>query len=56
MIHYFIVGVGYLVIDRMGVPISMRIPVTASFVFVVSWGIVSLFYKVHPKIAKWIMG
>lgn len=56
MIHYFIVGIGYFVIDRMAVPISMRIPATALFVFAVSWGIVSLFYKVHPKTAKWIMG
>lgn len=56
MVHYFVVGVGYLVIDKIGVSISMRIPATALFVFVVSWSIVSLLYKVHPKTAKWIMG
>lgn len=56
MIHYFIVGVGYLVVDKIGVAIPMRIPATALFVFVVSWGIVSLFYRFYPKTAKWIMG
>lgn len=56
MIHYFIVGIGYLVIDRIGVPVSMRIPATALFVFVVSWAVVSLLYKVCPKVAKWVMG
>lgn len=56
MIHYFVVGVGYLVIDKIGVPVSMRIPTTALFVFAVSWGVVSLYYKIHPKSARWIMG
>lgn len=56
MVHYFVVGAGYLAIDAIGVPISMRIPVTALFVFLVSWGIVALFYKIHPRSARWIMG
>lgn len=56
MIHYFVVGIGYFVIDKIGVSISMRIPATALFVFAVSWGAVSLFYKMCPKTAKWIMG
>ncbi|MDE6877657.1 MAG: acyltransferase family protein [Odoribacter sp.] len=56
MIHYFIVGTVYLAIDRLGVSVSMRIPVTALSVFFISWGIVSLFYKITPKAAKWIMG
>lgn len=56
MIHYFIVGIGYLVIDRIGVPVSMRIPATALFVFAVSWAVVSLLYKACPKVAKWVMG
>lgn len=56
MIHYFIVGIGYLVIDRIGVPVSMRIPATALFVFAVSWAVVSLLYKACPKVTKWVMG
>ena len=45
-----------LAIDRIDLPIFMRIPATALFVFIVSWCIVALFYKVLPKAAKWIMG
>lgn len=56
MVHYFAVGIGYLAIDRIGLPIFMRIPATALFVFIISWCIVALFYKVLPKAAKWIMG
>ena len=56
MIHYFVVGIGYGVVDAMDVPVSLRIPVTAFLVFLVSWGIVSSFYKICPKAAKWIMG
>lgn len=56
VIHYFIVGIGYFVIDKIGASVAMRIPATAMFVFFVAWGIVSLFYKIHPKAAKWIMG
>lgn len=56
MIHYFIVGVGYLIVDKMGVPIPVRIPITAVLVFGASWAMVSLFYRIAPKSAKWIMG
>lgn len=56
MVHYFIVGLGYLAIDHIGVPLPVRIPATALFVFAASWGFVALFYKVWPKAAKWIMG
>lgn len=56
MVHYFAVGIGCLAIDRIDLPIFMRIPATALFVFIVSWCIVALFYKVLPKAAKWIMG
>ena len=41
----FAVGIGYLAIDRIDLPIFMRIPATALFVFIVSWCIVALFYK-----------
>lgn len=56
MVHYFVVGAGYLVTDKIGVPVSIRIPITALFVFAVSWGVVSLFYRIYPKAARWIMG
>lgn len=56
LIHYFVVGFGYIVIDKVGVPISLRIPATALFVFAVAWSIVALCYKVCPKVSKWVMG
>lgn len=56
LIHYFVVGLGYIVIDKIGVPISLRIPATALFVFVVAWSVVALCYKVCPKVSKWVMG
>lgn len=56
MVHYFIVGLGYLAVDYMGVPVSVRIPATAFIVFVASWLIVALVHRVFPKAARWIMG
>ena len=56
MIHYFMVGIGYLIIDTIGLPIPVRIPATALLVFLASWAIVASLYKVSPKTAKWIMG
>lgn len=56
MIHYFIVGIGYLIIEKINIPIAIQIPVTGILVFIISWCIVSLVYKFIPKYAKWIMG
>lgn len=56
LIHYFVVGLGYIVIDKMGIPISLRIPATALFVFVVAWSFVALCYKMNAKVSKWVMG
>lgn len=56
LIHYFVVGLGYIVIDKIGVPISLRIPATALFVFVVAWSFVALCYKMNAKVSKWVMG
>ncbi len=56
MIHYFIVGIGYLIIEKINVPIALKIPITGILVFILSWGIVSLVYRFIPRYAKWIMG
>lgn len=56
MIHYFMVGIGYLVVNALNVPVSFRIPVTALLVFVLSWGIVALAFRIAPRWAKWVMG
>lgn len=56
MIHYFIVGIGYLIIEKINIPIALQIPITGILVFILSWGIVALIYKFMPRYAKWIMG
>ena len=56
MIHYFVVGLGYRLVDMLAVPVSLRIPVAAVCVFAASWAVVALFYKWRPGIARWVMG
>ena len=56
MIHYFILGIGYVIIEKINLPIAFQIPTTGILVFILSWRIVSLFYRFIPKYAKWIMG
>lgn len=56
LIHYFVVGLGYWIANVLQIPISLKIPITAIIVFVISWGIVALFYKIVPKASKWIFG
>jgi uncharacterized BrkB/YihY/UPF0761 family membrane protein len=52
----FIVGIGYLIIEKINIPIALQIPITGILVFILSWGIVALIYKFMPRYAKWIMG
>lgn len=56
LIHYFVVGLGYGIADFLAIPISVKIPVTAVFVFAICWAFVSLCYKIMPKASKWIFG
>lgn len=56
MVHYFIVGFGYTIADSVGVPVSIRIPATATITFLICWGFVAIAYKMTPKYAKWIFG
>ena len=56
MVHYFIVGFGYAIADSVGVPVSVRIPVTATITFFLCWGFVAVGYRMMPKYAKWIFG
>ena len=56
MVHYFIVGFGYTIADSVGVPVSVRIPATATITFLICWGFVAFAYKMTPKYAKWIFG
>ncbi|WP_293884862.1 MULTISPECIES: acyltransferase [unclassified Sphingobacterium] len=56
LIHYFVVGFGYWLANILAIPISLKIPVTAAIVFLISWGFVACFYKMIPRASKWIFG
>ncbi|WP_350455721.1 acyltransferase [Macellibacteroides fermentans] len=54
MCHYFFVGPAYLIAVEIGTPVYLQIPVSASIVFITSWTLVHLIYKL-PK-AKYVVG
>ncbi|MXN89611.1 acyltransferase family protein [Flavobacterium sp. Sd200] len=54
--HYFVVGLGYAISQKLSIPVSVRIPFTALVVFAISWIVVHLFYKATPRYARWIFG
>lgn len=56
VLHYFIVGFGYAIVDSLAVPVSIRIPVTATITFLICWSVIALCYKVLPQYAKWVFG
>mgnify|MGYP002769698351 FL=1 len=56
MVHYFVVGFGYAIATSIAIPVSVRIPATATITFFICWGFVALGYKIMPKYAKWIFG
>lgn len=56
MVHYFFVGVGFLVAQKMTLPVPLLVPVAAILVFAFSWLVVALVYKLNAKTARWIMG
>ena len=56
MAHYFVVGFGYAIADHLGVPVAIRIPITATLAFMICWMFVATCYRVIPKYAKWIFG
>lgn len=56
MTHYFVVGFGYAVADAAGVPVCLRIPVTALISFCICWAFVAVCYRIAPKCSRWIFG
>lgn len=55
MLHCFIVGFGYAIVDSLAVPVSIRMPVTATITFLICWSVIALCYKVLPQYAKWVL-
>jgi hypothetical protein len=56
MVHYFLVGPSFMIIDLLHVPIPIQIPVAASLTFGFAWLFTVFMYKLLPTKAKWIMG
>jgi surface polysaccharide O-acyltransferase-like enzyme len=56
MVHYVLVGPGWMITDLLHLPIPIQIPVATSFTFALAWLFTALVYKMIPKQAKWIMG
>jgi len=56
MVHYFLVGPSFMIVDFLKIPIPIQIPVAASITFAVAWLFTALVYRLLPTKAKWIMG
>lgn len=56
MIHYLLVGLGFYIVDWLGLPVCLRIPASALIVFCGAWGVVSAMHRCLPKVARWVMG
>lgn len=56
MVHYFLVGPSFMIIDLLHVPIPIQIPVAAGLTFGFAWLFTVFMYKLLPTKAKWIMG
>lgn len=56
MVHYFLVGPGWMVVDRLHLPLSIQIAAATSVTFALAWMFTALMYRAFPRAAKWIMG
>lgn len=54
MVHYFFIGPCYTLVQAIGIPIGLQIPIAGVFTFALAWAFVRLIYLL-PK-AKWIVG
>ena len=56
MVHYFLVGPSWMLVDALHIPIPFQIAVATSFTFGFAWIFTAVIYKMMPKKAKWFMG
>lgn len=56
MIHYFFTGPSVIFMRALHIPIAWQIPAAAVLAFGVSWGIISLIYRILGKRAKYFVG
>jgi len=56
MVHYFLVGPSFMIVDFLQVPIPLQVPVATTLTFTFAWIFTALIYKLLPSKAKYIMG
>lgn len=56
MVHYFVVGLFFLLIGPSSLPIPLQVPLMAICIFLCSWAFTALIYKLMPRKAVWFMG
>ncbi|RFM28474.1 acyltransferase [Deminuibacter soli] len=56
MVHYFLVGPSWMIVNALHVPIPLQIAVATSFTFAFAWIFTVLVYKLFKDKAKWVMG
>ena len=56
MVHYFLVGPSFMIVNLIQVPIPLQIPVATSLTFGFAWLFTACMYRLMPVKAKWIMG
>ncbi len=56
MIHYFLVGPSWMIVNSLNLPVALQIPVATTSTFAFSWILSALISKVFPKHAKWVLG
>jgi surface polysaccharide O-acyltransferase-like enzyme len=56
MVHYFLVGPSFMLVNALQVSIPIQIPAATGFTFGFAWIFTFIMYKLMPTKAKWIMG
>mgnify|MGYP000189613452 FL=1 len=56
MVHYFVVGPFFLLIGPSSLPNPLQVPLMAICIFLCSWAVTALIYKLMPRKAVWFMG
>lgn len=56
MVHYFLVGPSFMIVDLLQVAIPLQVPVATTLTFAFAWLFTALIYKLLPSKAKYIMG
>jgi len=56
MVHYFLVGPSYMIVDLLQVSIPLQVPVATILTFSFAWIFTALIYKMLPSKAKYFMG